>query len=324
MSSLMKKYLTNEVKKELQDKKTAYGYTLDKLINSGLKNPDSSIGVYAGDKESYDLFSALMDPIIQEYHKFSGVHKSDLSPFEVGDFDNPLVISTRVRVGRNLADFPLGTNISKEQRLEVEKKVKDALSNLTCKGTYYSLENLSDDEKEELVKEHFLFKQGDRFLKEAGLNNDWPSGRGIFLNDDKTFLVWINEEDQLRIISMQKGGNLSEVYNRLVKYIKELENTLNFLYHEKYGYITSCPTNLGTAMRASVHVKLEKLSKDMDKLNQLANNFDLQIRGIDGEHSNSKDGIFDISNKRRLGVSEKECIETLFLGIKEILKEEAV
>ena len=69
-------------------------------------------------------------------------------------------------------------------------------------GTYYSLNSMSEEDREQLVEDHFLFKQGDRFLEAAGLNRDWPEGRGIFHNNDKTFLVWINEEDQLRIISM--------------------------------------------------------------------------------------------------------------------------
>lgn len=320
MQSLMKKYLTKEIYEELKEKKTKYGYTLKKLINSGIKNEDSSIGVYAGDKESYDLFAPLLEPIIKDYHKFEGVHRSDLSSFEVGNFDDKRVLSTRVRVGRNLAHFPLGTNISKEERLKVESKIKKALSTLTCKGEYFSLDSISKDAKEELIKNHFLFKEGDRFLKEAGLNDDWPSGRGIFLSQDKTFLVWINEEDQLRIISMQKGGDLKEVYNRLLLFLSELENSLEFSWHTKYGFVTSCPTNLGTALRASVHVKLENLGKDMKKFEKLASDLELQIRGVDGEHSKSRGFVFDISNKRRLGVSEKECINTLFNGVNKLLE----
>lgn len=69
-------------------------------------------------------------------------------------------------------------------------------------GKYYSLNSLSEEDRNLLIEEHFLFKEGDRFLEAAGLNRDWPEGRGIFHNDEKTFLVWVNEEDQLRIISM--------------------------------------------------------------------------------------------------------------------------
>lgn len=71
------------------------------------------------------------------------------------------------------------------------------------KGTYYSLTGMEEEARKQLIEDHFLFKEGDRFLEACGLNRDWPEGRGIFHNDEKTFLVWVNEEDQLRIISMQ-------------------------------------------------------------------------------------------------------------------------
>jgi len=83
-------------------------------------------------------------------------------------------------------------------------------------GKYYSLETMSKEDEQKLIDDHFLFKNDDRFLREAGGYNFWPVGRGIFCNKDKTFLTWINEEDHLRFISMQKGGDLAAVYTRLV------------------------------------------------------------------------------------------------------------
>jgi len=319
----MKKYLTDEVYGELKSLKTKSGYTIDMAINSGLKNPDSNIGIYAGDEESYELFGSIFDPIIEEYHGFTqeDKHKTSLHVEDLKDatFDDEHIISTRIRVGRNLAEFPLGTNISTAQRDEVEKRVVEALESLTCKGRYYSLDNMSEVDRKQLVKEHFLFKEGDRFLEAAGLNRDWPRARGIYHNDEKTFLVWINEEDQLRIISMQKSGDIREVFARLVQYLGELEQKLNFAYSEHLGYITSCPTNLGTALRASVHVKLPNLSNDMTKFESICKKHHLQIRGIHGEHSKSEEAVFDISNKRRLGVSEVECVQDMVDGVRELL-----
>ena len=116
-----------------------------------------------------------------------------------------MIISTRIRVGRNLAEVPLGPGISKEQRDWVETTVSGVLKTLTgeLEGTYYPLKGMSKEDQEQLINDHFLFKEGDRFLAAAGLNREWPDGRGIFHNKEKTFLVWVNEEDQLRIISMQ-------------------------------------------------------------------------------------------------------------------------
>ena len=82
-------------------------------------------------------------------------------------------------------------------------------------GKYYALNSMTEADRKQLIEDHFLFKEGDRFLEACGLNRDWPSGRGIFHNKEKTFLVWVNEEDQLRIVSMQKGADILAVFTRL-------------------------------------------------------------------------------------------------------------
>ena len=328
--SLMAKYLTKEVFEELKDVKTSNGFTLEKAIKSGIDNPDSGIGVYAGDTESYTLFGALLDPIIKEYHGFSkeDSHKSNLNPDDLNapnpDPENKYIVSTRIRVGRNLDNLPLGPAISKEQRDEVESIVSGALSSLggDLSGKYFPLLGMSEDDRVSLIKDHFLFKAGDRFLESAGLNRDWPNGRGIYHNNEKTFLVWVNEEDELRIISMQKGGDIKEVFQRLSRAIGELEKKMKFAYTEHLGYITSCPTNLGTAMRASVHIALPKLAQDMDRFKAITDKHHLQIRGIHGEHSESEGGIYDISNKRRLGVTEVECVQDMYDGVVELIETE--
>ncbi len=127
-------------------------------------------------------------------------------------------------------------------------------------GNYYPLNKLSEKDRAQLVEDHFLFKEGDRFLEACGLNRDWPNGRGIFHNNNKTFLVWVNEEDQLRIISMQDGADLGAVFERLSRGAAGLEKVAKFAQDDHLGYITSCPTNLGTALRASVHIYLPFLS----------------------------------------------------------------
>lgn len=217
--------------------------------------------------------------------------------------------------------MPLGPAISKTQRDEIEKLVSNSLLSLdgSLKGKYYPINGMSKENQDMLIKEHFLFKEGDRFLESAGLNRDWPLSRGIFHNNDKTFLVWINEEDQLRIISMQKGGDIKEVFTRLTNAISKLENKMSFAYNEHLGYITSCPTNLGTAMRASVHIKLPKLSSNMEEFKNICDRYHLQIRGVDGEHSKSKGGVYDISNKRRLGVTEVQCVQDMYDGIVKLI-----
>lgn len=322
-NSLLCKYLTPEVFDALKDRKTNNGFSIQDAIKSGVENIDSGIGVYAGDELSYHTFAELFDPIIKDYHGFGvdDIHQSNLNPDDLNapnpDPDNHYIISTRIRVGRNIDGFPLGTAISKKDRNLIEKKVSTALNALTgeLSGTYYPLSGMSEIVREQLISDHFLFKAGDRFLESAGLNRNWPEGRGIYHNDNKTFLVWINEEDQLRIISMQMGGDIKAVFTRLTTAIKEIEKKVTFSYNDHIGYITSCPTNLGTAMRASVHIKLPKLGADMERFKTITDKYHLQIRGIHGEHSDSEGGIYDISNKRRLGVTEVECVQDMFDGV---------
>ena len=329
-TSKLCRHLTKAIFEELQGKETSNGFTLQQAINSGVVNPDSGIGVYAGDKESYTLFASLFDPIIEDYHGFSKneKHKSNLNPDDLDapdpDPEGQYIVSTRIRVGRNLADFPLGPAISPQQRNEVERQVSAALNGLRGKlaGTYYPLQGMSDADSRLLIADHFLFKAGDRFLEAAGLNRDWPQGRGIYHNDEKTFLVWVNEEDQLRIISMQAGGDIKGVFTRLATAIGEIESKLEFSYTDHLGYLTSCPTNLGTAMRASVHIKLPKLAGDMETFKKIADQHHLQIRGIHGEHSESEGGVYDLSNRRRLGVTEVQCVQDMYDGVVALIARE--
>ena len=326
----MRKYLSEDVFNALVNKKTKFGYTFSQAINSGIINPDSNIGVYVGDQESYAVFATLFDPIIEQYHGFkkADLHKSNFN-IEDLDIENPdlegkYILSTRIRVGRNLKDIPLGSLISDTERIEVSSMIQSALLQLkgNLSGKYYSLNKMSDKIKKELINDHFLFKQGDRFLEAAGLNRDWPNGRGIFFNKEKNFLTWVNEEDTMRIISMEKGGDIKAVFSRLVKALNQLENQLDFAFDKRLGYISSCPTNLGTAMRASVHIHLPNLAKDNAQLVNITNKYHLQIRGIHGEHSESEEAIFDISNLRRLGITEVEAVKDLYMGVVKLIQAE--
>lgn len=115
------------------------------------------------------------------------------------------IISTRIKVSRNLDEFPLGAGVSNDQRHLIETKLTAALKTLTgdLAGVYHPLKTLTEAVKKTLNDDHLLFKEGDKFLEAVGLNKDWPNGRGIFHNEHKTFLVWVNEEDQLRVIATQ-------------------------------------------------------------------------------------------------------------------------
>jgi len=165
--SLLMKNLTPAVWNALKDKSDKYGFTFRQAIFSGCKNTDSGIGVYAGSHDSYTVFAPLMDKIILDYHKHgkSAKHVSDMdaSKLKAPPFaaeDAAMIISTRIRVGRNLADYPLGPGLTKEQRLDVMNKVVQALQTFEgdLKGTFYPLEGMDKETQNKLIDDHFLFK----------------------------------------------------------------------------------------------------------------------------------------------------------------------
>merc|ERR1712070_1289100 len=184
-----------------------------------------------------------------------------------------------IRVARNLAHVPLGTAISRQDRKEVETLVVSALNEFTgeLKGKYYSLETMTEAEKKQLIADHFLFKGGDKYLESAGLEREWPEARGIFHNAQKTFLVWVNEEDQLRIISMQKGSDIRAVFKRLADAANIIESKAKFANDEHFGYISTCPTNMGTGLRASVHINLPKLMKNKALHQSIADKYHVKL-----------------------------------------------
>merc|ERR1711945_91698 len=249
-----------------------------------------------------------------------------------GNIDsNAPVHSCRIRVGRSIQGFGLSPGITKQQRIDVENLMKKAFANLKgdLAGSYFPLTGMSENVRQQLVDDHFLFMSGDPNLKVAGMERDWPEGRGIFHNAAKTFLVWINEEDQLRIISMQKGGDVKGVFERLARGIKAVQDSVkaesgkDFMLSEKYGYLHSCPTNLGTGMRASVHVDLPGWTKEgLPALKKRCEELQLQPRGTRGESGGQTGITYDISNKHRLGYTEVELVQKMIDGVNTLWKED--
>ncbi|EJW80656.1 arginine kinase [Wuchereria bancrofti] len=331
--SLLKKHLSKAVIDELKNKKTELGATLLDVIQSGVTNLDSGVGVYAPDADSYILFKPLFDPIIEEYHNGFGSNKKqpeiDLGEDKISlltdlDPEGKYINSTRVRCGRSLQGYPFNPCLTEENYKEMEDEIRKVLcgfSDPELKGTYYPLTGMTKDVQKQLIDDHFLFKEGDRFLQAANACRYWPIGRGIFHNENKTFLIWINEEDHLRIISMQKGGNVGQVLERLVKGLKTMEKSLPFSRDSRLGWLTFCPTNLGTTIRASVHIRLPKISAKPD-FKKICDELKLQIRGIHGEHSESAGGVYDISNKARLGLTEFEAVKQMHDGVKQLIEME--
>merc|ERR1712218_741695 len=295
--SLVAKHVTPEKWEKLAEHKTATsGFTLAKAIACAVEFDDQHCGIYAGDADSYVDFADVFTPIICEYHGLDEEfkHTSDMDASKIKGNINPdaPVKSTRIRVGRSIDGFGLSPGITKEQRVGVENLMKNAIQTFSgdLAGKYYPLTGMDEAVRQQLVDDHFLFMSGDKNLTVAGMERDWPEGRGIFHNDAKTFLMWVNEEDQSRIISMEKGGDVKGVFARLARGIKAVgdsvkaESGKDYACSEQYGYIHSCPTNLGTGMRASVHVDLPGwTAESVDKLKARCEELAVQPRGTKGE-----------------------------------------
>lgn len=121
---------------------------------------------------------------------------------------------------------------------------------------------------------------------------------------------------------MEEGHDFLGIFARLVKASKAIESVVPFAKDDKLGYLTSCPTNIGTGMRASVHVTIPYLGQDKEQLNMLLNRYNLQMRGVHGEHSESPDHVYDISNKQRLGKGEADLLLEFYRGVQIILEKE--
>merc|ERR1711915_696542 len=221
--------------------------------------------------------------------------------------------------------------VAKQQRIDIEKLMSSALSKLPgdLAGNYYPLTGMDEAVRQKLVDDHFLFMSGDANLQVAGMERDWPEGRGIYHNAEKTFLVWVNEEDQLRIISMQMGGDVRGVFERLARGIKAVgdcvkaESGKDFMLDSKYGFVHSCPTNLGTGMRASVHVDLPGWTKGgLEALKKRCEELKVQPRGTRGESGGQTGHTYDISNKHRLGYSEVELVQCMIDGVNTLYAED--
>jgi len=348
--NLCARYLTKEVfdsySPEQQD-------TLYAITKTGIENPTSVTGCYAMKPTDYEVFSKFFDAVIKDYHK-----PKDANPKHVTDWDASNVgengildvsklgldeLSMRVRVGRNLKRFNLPGLMTRDERIEFEKTMLAAFEKLQempeYGGNIYSLtpdfngeENpnkISDEKYQELVDAHIMFKDmaADPYLASAGISNDWPYGRGCYVSEDEQFIIWFGEEDHLRIMCMKKGTLLNEVFDRLREGLEVVESIdgIDFATSKKYGYVTSCPTNLGTGMRASVHIKLPNLTRDGTdkKAKAVAKPLGLSVRGIGGEHTPiGSDGTVDISPSSRLFIKEKEIIEKLYNGIQLLMEEE--
>jgi len=215
----------------------------------------------------------------------------------------PIVISSRVRLARNFKDLPFPGNMSREAGQEVLARIDQALKQPSPDGYYMlRMKDLPQNERLALVEEHLISYH---------LANQ-PAG-AVARAPASGLSVMLNEEDHLRIQCLLGGLDLEAAWQVASRCDDYLESELDFAFHEEYGYLTACPTNVGTGMRASVMLHLPALveSAQIGRVLMAIGQFGLMARGLYGEGTEAKGHIFQISNQVTSGVSEEEIVRNL-------------
>jgi creatine kinase len=334
--------------KDLKDKKTKLGVTLGHCIKTGIDNPGhpmiKTVGLVAGDDECFDLFADIFDPVISARHNGyakDAKHPTDLDVSKLTDTKidptGKYVLTSRCRTGRSVKGFKLPPVTTFEERREVEKVVVKGLLSLEgdLKGDYFPLHGsrsyepkpngMTKEKEEELRNAGNLFQEPDStLLLSSGCGRHWPDARGIFHNDAQNLFVWVNEEDQMRIVSMEKGDDIKAIITRFSKGTQGIQKVLkelghDFMHSEHLGWILTCPSNLGTGLRAGCMVKVPHFSARKD-FRDICAKMGLQCRGTAGVDSASTGGTWDISNADRLGKSEVQLVNIFIEGVAQIIR----
>ena len=232
--------------------------------------------------------------------------------------DSDVVISSRVRLARNLVTYPFSSKIAEEQAAALVNEVKQISGDLSEKENrrFYAcnISTLSDIDKIAMVERHIV----------SPLLAEKEQTTGLILADDESVSIMINEEDHVRIQAIVGGMNLEQAYAEADRIDDIAYEKLQFAYDEKYGYLTACPTNAGTGMRASCMVFLPALTsaRMIQKLIEEVGKYGVTIRGIYGEGTKSLGSIYQISNQKTMGISESEIIENLKRIVLQVVKQE--
>lgn len=248
--------------------------------------------------------------------KIESLIRTDCELTQLHSSSTPIILSTRIRLARNLADRPFPNHSDDAQRREVfgvcEKAVEHGAG--MTGSVAFRMEELSEMERNILVERHLVSRE----LIEAEV------GAGVLINPDQSCSVMVNEEDHLRIQSMSTGFHLEKVWATINELDNSLEEHLDFAYSDSLGFLTACPSNVGTGLRASVMMHLPGLviTKNMEKVIRAVNQIGMVVRGWLGEGSDASGSIFQISNQQTLGESEETILKRLANVLKTVRVQE--
>ncbi|HYF81837.1 MAG TPA: protein arginine kinase [Clostridia bacterium] len=229
---------------------------------------------------------------------------------------NDIILTSRIRLARNIADMPFPSGLDADRSKVVIGMVRDSLlkTESPLKFKDYIMQELAPLERQFLVE---------RYLISPGLSKNSTSGAAL-ISSDGVVSIMVNEEDHIRIQSILPGLQIKKSWEMASNIDDVLEQNLEYAYNEDWGYLTSCPTNVGTGMRASVMVHLPALNitGNMSKILQAVAHIGLTIRGLYGEGTEIMGNIFQISNQITLGRAEEEIVENLTAVTKQIIEKE--
>lgn len=230
--------------------------------------------------------------------------------------ESDLILSSRVRLARNLSSFPFPHKASPKERREVLEQVRfcGERSISLGGGSFFDIKELSKDDRIFLLERHLISHEMALQEMESGL----------LVSESEMLSVMINEEDHLRLQAILSGFQLKESYQNADRLDDEMESSVEYAYHEEWGYLTSCPTNVGSGLRASVLVHLPGLvlTRRIDSVLRELSQVGLSVRGLYGEGTNVMGGFFQVSNQATLGRPEEEIVDGLESATKQILERE--
>jgi protein arginine kinase len=217
--------------------------------------------------------------------------------------ESDIVISSRIRLARNLADYPFISRAGDQDRAEIEKSLRQCVLGLKESEDifYVDVDGLAGLDRQFLVERQLISRE----------HAESRGARGVVIDRKEQFSVMVNEEDHLRMQVMQSGLDLQTAWERINRIDDFIEKRVNYAYHERLGYLTACPTNVGTGMRVSVMMHLPALviTRQIDKVFRSLQKISLAVRGLYGEGSQAMGDFYQISNQITLGRSEGELIK---------------
>lgn len=229
--------------------------------------------------------------------------------------ESDVVSSTRIRLARNIQGFPFVNRYTKKDAMQIVENMEEVIQKLGYGLKLLKLKDIDDITKISLVEKHLISPEFAYNKSEIG---------AIAINEEENICIMINEEDHIRLQVLSANLDLENSLNLAIEIDKKIEQLIPYAYSNKYGFLTSCPTNVGTGLRASIMVHLPALSKtkNIEKVLHAVNNFDMNIRGVYGEGTDTKGNIYQISNKQSLGISEKEIIKNLKIITDKVIEQE--